>query len=46
MVAGSNPQIAKASVILRELSGDELARDMYERWKKALRDERSRINGV
>ncbi|MCL2497864.1 MAG: Rpn family recombination-promoting nuclease/putative transposase [Symbiobacteriaceae bacterium] len=46
MVAGSNSQIAKAAVILRELSGDELARDLYERRERELRDERSRINGV
>ena len=33
-------------MVLRELSGDEHARDLYERREKALRDERSRINGV
>jgi len=46
MVAESNPQIAKAAVVLRQLSGDELARELYNRRERELRDERSRINGA
>ena len=46
MVAERNPQIAKAAEILRQLSGDELARDLYDRRERELRDERARINGA
>ena len=46
MVAERNPQIAKAAVILRQLSGDELARDLYDRRERELRDERARIHGA
>ena len=46
MVEDSNPVIKKAAVILRELSADERARDLFERREKALRDERMRIRGA
>ena len=46
MVAERNPQVGKAVVILRELSADERARDLYERRIKAERDERMRLNNA
>ena len=46
MAAESNPQIEKATVILRELSADERARDLYERRERERMDEISRIDGA
>jgi predicted transposase/invertase (TIGR01784 family) len=42
VLAERNPQVGKAVVKLRELSGDERARDLYERREKARRDQQSR----
>ena len=39
MVAEKNPVVSKAVVRLRELSTDERARDLFERWEKARRDQ-------
>ena len=46
MAAESNPQIGKATLILRELSADERARDLYERRERERMDEISRIDGA
>jgi len=42
MAAERNPNVKEAVVVLRKLSADEQARDMYERREKALRDIDSR----
>jgi tRNA(Ile)-lysidine synthase TilS/MesJ len=42
VLAERKPQVEKTMVTLRKLTGDELARDMYERREKALRDQQSR----
>ena len=38
VIAERNPQVRKAAVKLRRLSGDERTRDLYERHEKARRD--------
>ncbi len=42
MIAQANPQIEKAVVVLKELSGDERTRLLEESREKARRDQRSR----
>ena len=46
MLAERNPQVGKAAVILRELSADERARDMFERREKGRRDAADREKGA
>ena len=38
MIVERNPQVGRAVAMLRELSADERARDLYERREKARRD--------
>jgi hypothetical protein len=42
VLAERKPQVGKAMVTLRKLTGDELARDLCERREKARRDQQSR----
>ena len=46
MIAERNPQFQPTVVRLRELSGDEKARDLYERREKARRDHNMFVRGA